>query len=111
MNVVLNRRIAIEQKVVTQDATYGTDVVTWALLAVVWANVEDVMPSRSEAVKQGLALARNQVRIRYRYRSDVNPAMRIVLRGATDRVLQIVGGPAELGAHQYSEIVCEEYSS
>jgi hypothetical protein len=37
--------------------------------------------------------------------------MRITVRGATDRVLQIVGGPAELGRHEYTEIVCEAYSS
>lgn len=108
MNVVLDKRITIEQKVVTQDSTYGTDIITWSVLATVWAEVQDVLPSRSESVKQGLAQARNQVRIRYRYRQDVDSSMRV--RVGT-RTLQIVGGPAELGQHSYSEIVCESYSS
>lgn len=108
MNVVLDKRVTIEQKVVTQDATYGTDIITWSVLATVWAEVQDVLPSRSESVKQGLAAARNQVRIRYRYRQDVDSSMRV--RVGT-RTLQIVGGPAELGQHEISEIVCESYSS
>ena len=112
MNVgQLDRRISIEKKVVSKDPDYGTEVIAWALLAAPWANVQDVLPSRSESVQQGLETARNQVRIRFRYRSDVTSAMRIIIRGATDRVLQIVGGPAELGRHEYTEIVCEAYSS
>lgn len=107
----LMRRITIEKKVVTQNADYGTEVITWSPLAVVWANVQDVLPSRSEAVKQGLALAANQIRVRFRYRSDVDSSMRIVVRGATDRTLQIVGGPAEIGRHEFTEVVCEMYSS
>ena len=107
----LDKRISIEKKVVTKDPDYGTEVIAWALLATPWANVQDVLPSRSESVQQGLETARNQVRIRFRYRSDVTSAMRITVRGATDRVLQIVGGPAELGRHEYTEIVCEQYSS
>ena len=112
MNVgPLDTRIAIEYQATSQDSDYGTPVVTWTPLAVLWANVQDVMPSRSEAVRQGLQIARNQTRVRYRYRSDVTSAMRITVRGATDRVLQIVGGPAELGRHEYSECMCEAYTS
>ena len=107
----LDKRITIQQKVVTQDPDYGTGVINWVTLATPWANVQDVLPSRSESVQQGLETARNQTRIRFRYRNDVTSAMRITLRGATDRVLQIIGGPAELGRHEYTEIVCEQYSS
>lgn len=107
----LTWRIAIEKKTVTQNADYGTEVIAWSLLAVVWANVQDVLPSRSEAVKQGLAMSANQTRIRFRYRSDVDSSMRIVVRGATDRILQIVGGPAEIGRHEFTECLCETYSS
>jgi len=108
---VLDRRVNIEQKVVTQDATYGTEVITWTLLATVWANVQDALPSKSESVLQGLAVALNQVRVRIRYRSDVNSAMRITIKGDTDRVLQIVGGPSELGRRDGIEIMCESVST
>lgn len=108
MRVDLDTRIRIEYKVTTQDADYGTPIDIWTLLAVVWANVQDVMPSRSESVKQGLEVARNQTRIRYRFREDVDSSMRVVI-GA--RTLQIVAGPAELGRHEYSEVVCEAVST
>lgn len=104
----LDTRIRIEYKVTTQDADYGTPVITWTLLAVVWANVQDVMPSRSESVKQGLEVARNQTRIRWRYRQDVDSSMRVVIGS---RTLQIIAGPAELGRHEYSEVVCESAST
>ena len=106
----LDRRVAIEYPVTTQD-DYGAPVQGWSLLAVVYANVQDVMPSRAESVQQGLAIARNQTRVRFRYRSDVTSAMRITIRGATDRVLAIIGGPAELGRHEYTEVMCEAYTS
>lgn len=104
----LDTRIRIEYKSTTQDATYGTPVDTWTLLAVVWANVQDVLPSRSESVKQGLEVARNQTRIRYRFREDVDSSMRIVIGS---RTLQIIAGPAELGRHEFSEVVCEAIST
>jgi len=117
----LDRRITIEYKQVTQDADYGTEIITWVPLVVqpgspttaapMWANVVDVPPSRSEAVKQGLALARNQSRITIRHRSDVDSSMRITVHGETDVIYQIVGGPAEIGRKQWLEMVCERYSS
>ena len=112
MKITLDTRITIEYQVSgTPDPTYGTSTITWTPLAVVWAEIQDVLPSRSESVVQGLAVARNQTRVRYRYRTDVNSAMRITIRGPVDRVLQIIGGPAEVGGHEYSEVVCEQYSS
>ena len=107
----LDRRITFEYPSVTADE-YGAPVTTWKTLATVWANVQDVLPSRSEAVtQQVLSQSKNQTRIRFRYRADVNSAMRIVLRGATDRVFNIVGGPAEIGRHEYMEIMCEVYAT
>lgn len=108
----LDRHIVIEEPVSTPDPDYGTPVISWSQLATVRANVLDFMPSRSESVRQGLAIARNQTRIRFRYRSDVTSDMRITVKGTPDRLMQIVGGPAEIGGRKrFLEIVCETYSS
>ena len=118
----LNRLITIERKQVVQDASYGTEVITWVPLAVLpgspavaekfWAEVQDVLPSRSESVQQGLALARNQTRIRIRWRNDIDSSMRITVHGDADVVYQIVGGPAEIrGRRRLLEMMCEKYSS
>ena len=103
------------------DPTYGTPLPVWVPLVAqdgsppvaerFPANVKDVLPSRSEAVKQGLVVARNQTRIRMRYRSDIDSSMRVTLHGGTDVVYQIVGGPAAIGRNKELEIVCERFSS
>jgi SPP1 family predicted phage head-tail adaptor len=107
----LDSRITIERKVVTQDPEYGTELVTWAPLATVWAEVEDALPSKAEGVTMGLATARNQVRIRFRWMAGVDSSMRVTVHGDTDEILQIVGGPASIGGRKaFMEIMCERYS-
>lgn len=108
MNIDLNKRCRIERKAITQDTVYGTEIITWVLLAVVWCNVQDVLPSRSESVKNGLVIGTKQKRWRARYRCDVDSSMRIVIDGIAH---QIVGGPAELGQRQYIECVIDSYTS
>lgn len=122
MDVNLDREVTVEQKSETIDATYGTKVVTWIpldpmpgspVIGYRWpAEVRDALPSRSEGVVQGLKVARNQTRVRLRYRSDIDASMRITIHGDEDRVMQIVGGPAEIGPRKsFIEIVCERVSS
>lgn len=107
----LNTRCRIEQRSVTQDAVYGTELVTWTTLATVWCAVQDELPSKSEAVKQGLAVASQRARIRMRYRTGIDSSMRIVIIRATESTWQIVGGPAILGNKDGLELVVEKYSS
>lgn len=118
----LDREITIQKKSVTRDPDFGTEIVTWIPLSTVGsppvaerfrAEVQDALPSRAESVTMGLAVARNQVRIRFRYRDDVDSSMRVLLHGdGADQVLQIVGGPAMVqGRKKLTEIVCERISS
>ena len=107
-----DRRIVIEKQSTTQDANYGTPLVVWETLVTVWANWQDVMPSRSESVKMGLDVARNQTRVRIRYITGVDSSMRIILLGPPDVTYQIVGGPAEIGKRKTElEFMVERYSS
>lgn len=116
------RRITIEQKQITQDASYGTELVTWIPLVAQAgsptvaekfdAEIQDVLPSRSEAVAQGLALARNQTRLRMRWRSDVTSDMRVIVHGDSDVYYQIIAGPAEVGGRKEQiEMMLERFSS
>lgn len=106
----------------TQDPDYGTEIVAWVPLVEqagsptiaerFWAEVQDALPSRAESVTQGLAVARNQTRIRLRYRNDIDSSMRVTVHRDTDVVMQIVGGPAMVGGRKVlTEIVCERFSS
>ena len=118
----LDRQITIERKQVTQDSSYGTEIITWVpLVAMVgsptvarrfWAEVQDVLPSRDESVLQGLATGRRRTRIRLRWRADITSAMRVTVHGDVDTVYQIIGGPAEIeGRRERIELLCETYSS
>lgn len=107
----LRDRARIEYKAVTQDADYGTEVVTWTTLATVWCNVQDELPSKSEAVKNGLAIAARRTRVRMRFRSDIDSSMRLVISRPSAETYQIVGGPAILGNREGLELLCEKYSS
>lgn len=120
----LDVQVTIEKKSVTQDANYGTPIVTWVPLVAqdpdasplvaerFWAEVQDALPSRSEAVTQGLAVARNQTRLRMRWRDDIDSSMRVTVHKDSDTVYQIVGGPADIdGRKSMIEMVLEKYSS
>lgn len=116
----LDRWVLIEKKSVGQDPTYGSETVTWVPLSTVGgqpelfpAEVLDAVPSRAEAVTLGLAVARNQTRIRIRYRDDIDSSMRVTVKGdAYDTVMQIIGGPAAVGGRkELTEVVCERISS
>ncbi|MBK8916361.1 MAG: phage head closure protein [Phycisphaerales bacterium] len=109
----LNRSISIERRVVEQEAAYGTQSVGWSRLCACRAEVLDLIPSRSEAVRQGLEQARNLTRIRIRHRGDIDSTMRVIVHGGgQDVIYQIVGGPAEIGGRRRMlELVCERYST
>lgn len=103
----LDQRIRIEQKQVTSDPDYGTQTTTWATFATVWAEVRDVLPSRSEAVKNGLVTATSQTRIRMRFRTDIDSTMRMIINRPAPVVYQIISGPAEIGRRAWMEFVVE----
>ena len=118
----MDRQISVERKQVTLDPVYGTELVSWVPLVAepgsptvavrFWAEVQDALPSKAESVTSGLAVARNQTRIRMRWRSDIDSSMRVTVHGDTDVVMQIVGGPADIdGRKSQIEIMCERYSS
>lgn len=116
----LDRQVTVEQKSVTQDATYGTDVVTWEPLAVLpgspvvaekfWAEVTDM--TGREASEQGLAMSRGPKKVTIRYRADIDSSMRVIVHGDVDEVCQITAPPIEIGGRkQWLQLLCERISS
>jgi len=108
MNVDLNRRCRVEYPVKTQDAVYGSDVTTWTLLAVIWCNIQDELPSKSESNQNGVVINTKRSRFRARYRNDIDSSMRIICDGVT---YQIVSDAAEIGKKRHIEMMIEKFSS
>lgn len=116
------RSITINRKQVTKDPAYGSEVVAWVPLVAqpgsptiaerFDAEIQDVLPSRDEAVLNGLAVGRRATRLRMRWRDDVDSSMQVIVHGDTDVTYSIIGGPAEVGGRkQQIELMLERYSS
>jgi head-tail adaptor len=119
----LNREITVQQKQVTNDPSFGTEIVTWVPLVAqpgspvvaerFPASVQDILPSRDQSVlRSDILLSRKLVRIQIRWRDDLDSSMRVILHGDSDRTMAIVAGPSEVGGRKdRTEIVCEDISS
>ncbi len=104
----LDTRIRIERKVVARDPQYGTEEVTWAQFASVWAEVRDILPSKAERLADSIQIGRKPARIRIRYLAGLAAEMRIII---DNRIHQIISGPATLGRRNAMEFMVEEHSS
>lgn len=109
----LDRPTLWESSTSTPDPVYGTPVITWSEFDRVNAQVQDALPSRAEGVTMGLSVAKNQTRVRRRWRAGITSAMRVTLLDVMPNVvLQVVGGPAEIGGRKnFIEVQCERVSS
>ena len=101
----------VEHPVITQEGEYGTPVTTWTLLTTSWFNLTDMLPSRSEAVKNGLNISAIQTRVRGRYRTDMNASMRIVTQSIPNVTYNLITEPAILGNREGVEFMVERVSS
>lgn len=103
-----NKRVQLERpKADTSFAGAGRGVWEAVTPGKIWAEVRDRLPSRGEELNDGQPTATRPARLRIRYRDGTNATMRFVVEG---RVLQIVGGPAEIGRRYLLEFTVEEYS-
>lgn len=100
----MDTRIRFERRVGTQDPRLGAYVYTWDEVATVWADVQDMVPSRAERIADGIAIQARPARVRIRWREGITSDLRVIIGSDTYR---IVGGPAELGRRERLELVCE----
>ena len=106
MRIDLNKRCRVEYPVKTQDSTYGSDVTTWTLLCVIWCEIRNELPSKTEQIKSGVEINTSRSRFRARYRSDISSEMRIICDSVT---YHIVSDAAEIGKKEYIEFMVEKY--
>jgi SPP1 family predicted phage head-tail adaptor len=104
----LDRRIKILARSTVTEQVYGTTEGEWGTVATVWAEVQDMLPSRGDRVAGDISLARRPARVRMRWRDDVSQANRVEIGG---KPMRIVAGPAMLGRREGLEIMVEELST
>jgi head-tail adaptor len=103
----LRDEITIE-RAVTSSGFDGAGSGGWEPVDTVWAQVRDMLPSRSERLSGGINVAARPARVRMRHRTDITPSMRFVMGS---RIMQIVSGPAVLGSREGLEFMVEDYST
>jgi SPP1 family predicted phage head-tail adaptor len=89
--------ITIQQRSVTRDPSYGSEIVAWTNVATEWAQFDPVRGHEYFSAKQ--ERAESVVRFRTRYRADIAAEMRIVFNGKNydiDDVMDIGGRRKEL---------------
>jgi len=102
----MNDLIRVERPIA--DTSFdGAGSGTWERVDDVWAEVEDVLPSRGEREAAGFNMAARPARVRMHYRDDITSAMRFVLPG---RIMQIISGPARIERGARIEFMAEDYS-
>ena len=114
-------RLVRLERPVPDDSFDGAGSGTWALVEEIWAEIVDLLPSRTdgERVVVGINFAERPARVRVRYRPDLTSAMRLVdgavmvgedvdYSGA--RIMQIVTVPAELGRREGLEFMVKDFS-
>jgi SPP1 family predicted phage head-tail adaptor len=109
----LDRRIEIQRQVNVQSGTSGRQHGAWVTVATVWANVQDVMPSRDESMTaNALEVSKQRARIRIRWNPVLAADCRIRISKPTLRTLQVISPPAEIGGRRnFMEFMAEEVST
>jgi len=107
----LDEQATIERRTVARDPDYGTEIEAWVPVADhVWANAQDQLPSRAESSANGVATSVTRTRLRIQIDDRITAAMRVVLHGKGDRIMQIIAGPALLDDRRHVEFMLEGYS-
>lgn len=98
------------ERPVPDDSLDGAGAGRWELVDEIWAEIMDLLPSRSggENVVNGIDFAERPARVRIRYRTGITNTMRLV---DGDRIMQIVSMPAELGRREGLELMVKDYSA
>lgn len=104
-----DRRVRIEQKQVTKDPDYGSEVVDWIKYKDAWASIQDVTTKMQESTNSDLRQLKQPCRVMMHYDSTVDATMRIVMLDHNNRILNIVSQPAEIGRREAIEFMAENY--
>ena len=104
----LDRYVRIEQKSVTNDPDYGSEVVTWVPYKNAWASILDVTTKMQESTNSDLRQLKQPTRVQMRYDATIDVTMRLVVV-ETGRILNIVSQPAEIGRREAIEFMAENY--
>lgn len=95
----LNRRVTIEKRSIVDDPL-GGEIVTWALLATLWANFRNL--SGTETIKSDAEVGTTKASVRIRYREDIDQTCRLLHHGLIYQIESVL--PDQQG-REYVDLV------
>jgi SPP1 family predicted phage head-tail adaptor len=102
---MLNRRVVITQQSTDQD-DYGQPVQTWTEVATCWANIAN--KSGLQTILSDAQDSEVHSSIRIRYRTDIEPGMRLSLPQFPDLVFQVQAVMPDHAGRVFTDLVCLE---
>lgn len=104
---LLYELMSIQQKSVTKDAEFGSEVIAWVdLYGNIRGNTTEL--NGIEVIKEGMRVMRRRINVTIRYRTGVTTDMRVkLIMGG--RILQIVDS-IEIPRRRGLVLTCEEFS-
>lgn len=108
----MDRRVTLQRQRVV-DGGYGPQPVDiWdPVFSRLPAQVQDMLPSKSEQVQNGARVADRTARVRMRFMRGITSDMRVVVHNDLDELYQISSPPAEIGRREWIEFVITEYTT
>lgn len=105
----LDRRVTLQLRTVTRDATYKSEVVTWPDIATVAAKVleSSTAPAVGGSATDAAALYARPMKIRIRWRTGLDKSTTRLVYGG--QILRITG-MAEMGRREGIEFACEDWA-
>ena len=95
----LDQRVTLQSRSVVTDA-YGQDTITWVDIATVWAQCQALRGREFFAAAQ--VQQEQSVKVRIRYRSDVDQKCRLVWNGVNHDITGVI----PVGRKDFLEILC-----
>lgn len=99
---LLNKRVSLEARVITRDASGGT-IETWQPVATVWAGIAPL--SGREFVAAQSVQAGVTTRITIRWRAGIDASMRLVHEGLIYNVRAVLPDPT---LRRHITLMCEQ---
>ena len=106
----MDEQVTIEQRVVGQDPTYGTEIEVWeTVVDRAWCWARDELPRIAESTTNGVRSLLRKTRLRIWADDRVAMEMRATLHDRGDRVMRVTLGPALLDGRRHMEFMLEEF--
>lgn len=109
--------VTFQVRQTTKDPVYGTTIEgDWIKHSEAWAEVQDVLPSRSESLDEGISIKRRPARVRIDQLDGVGitSSMRIKIDADDlwpERIMRIISGPAFVQRSREWEMIAEQLST